>query len=645
MARGVGDVEVYPNFFCISFADYDSDLETTYEISERKNDLTALNEYVGKRLKQFISFNGMHYDNVITMYLHSNYHQLKNLGYEAITKALKQLNDLVILSDENDQEARNKYARYKRNHPWETIDLFLYWSKLTRVSRKLSLKSIAVNMNWPRIQELPLGPDHEVSLEEIPAIIEYNLNDCRVTKELAKRMKKDINLRAEAKKRYGFHCMSWDGVKLGYNILLKRYSDRIGAEMRDVRELRTRRASIDIGSLILPVIAFKDGPLTKRQYIEKKALITEFSSFKGLYEYLKGLTVTTTTEVNCRVMYKGNRYDVKSGGLHTYHGASVVAPGPNEIYEDDDVSSYYPSLGEAWGMTPAHLGPEFAEELKAVKEERLTLKRNGLGKSNDAELLKLAMNGGFYGNTNNEHTAMYDPQCMLTITINGQLFLLMLCEQLIDAGAKVDMCNTDGITILYDKSITDKVRDIFKAWEKMSRMELENVNYLKVARRDINNYLAIYTTKDKEGNASVGYKQKGAFLTDPPVDMSHDNLVVPKALYNYYQNGEPVEAFIRKHTNIYDFCSCQKVSKVYSVYWNGKKQQRLNRYFVTKGGAYLYKSKDGVGMEHMMSGFPVGLFNDFYEKPMEDYRINYDYYIAEAKKALLQLEPQQLSMF
>lgn len=346
MARSNGDVEVYPNFFCISFVDYDSDAEVTFEISERKNDLGAFYGFIRDNLKQFISFNGIHYDNIICMYLYSNYAKLATLTAEEVCVALKKLNDLIILTDENDRETQRQYARYKRNHPWESIDLFLYWSKLTRVSRKLSLKSLAVNMNWHRIQELPLGPDHVVKVEEIPSIIEYNLNDCRITKELAKRMKKDINLRAEAKKRYGFHCMSWDGVKLGYNILIKRYSDRIGAEMRQVMELRTPRPTIDIGALILPVIGFKEGSTSKRQFIDKGKLVTEFSSFYGLHQYLKTLVVTSTKEINCRVMYGGSRYDVKSGGLHTYHNASVVVPAKGMSYEDDDVSSYYPSLGK-----------------------------------------------------------------------------------------------------------------------------------------------------------------------------------------------------------------------------------------------------------------------------------------------------------
>lgn len=638
--RWDGDVEVYPNFFCISFADHDSDKEITFEISERKNDLKPLVDFIRDNLKYFISFNGTHYDNVITMYLYYNYARLAKLQDVQICKALKELNDLVINADENDRETFSKFSKYKRNHPWETIDLFLYWSKLTRISRKLSLKSIAVNMNWPRIQELPLGPDHIVQLDEMDAIIDYNLNDCRITKALALRMKKEINLRVAARKRYGFNCLSWDGVKLGYNILLKRYCDRIGAEIDEIKQLRTVRTSVDIGGLILPVIAFKEAPTKSRQFMENGHLVTEFCSFYGLWQYLRTLTVKSTKEICCRVMYKGNRYDIKSGGLHTFHNASVMVPGLGGCYEDDDAGSYYPSLGAEWEMTPEHLGPEFAQELRGLKAERMQLKKDGLGKSADAELLKLAMNGGFYGNTNNEHTAMQDMRCMLQITINGQLLLLMLCEQLIDAGIMVDMCNTDGITIMYDQSRTQETRRICSEWEKVSRCELESVKYLKVARMNINNYLAVYDEKNE-----TKVKLKGLFLTDPPVDMSRDALVISKALYAKYKDGTDIEQFIRSHDNIYNFCICQKVSKQHKCFWNGQHQQRLNRYFVTNSGAYLYKKDEKGNTSHMMKGYPVMLFNNYYEVPMKDYNINYSYYVAKAKQLINELEPQQLSMF
>lgn len=84
--------------------------------------------------------------------------------------------------------------------------------------------------------------------------------------------------------------------------------------------------------------------------------------------------------------------------------------------------------------------------------------------------------------------------------------------------------------------------------------------------------------------------------------------------------------------------------KTYQVWHNGLIQQHLNRYFVTKGGAYLYKSKDGVKMLHMMKDTAVQLFNDYYEVPFEDYNINYAWYISKTKEILNELEPNQLTL-
>lgn len=629
-------MEVYKNFFSCTFIDFDSDETYVFEISERVNQLTEFVEFVNK-IRYFIGFNIVHYDNPIIMYLVKNVGELKEKPWDDITMRLKSLSDCIIGDDEGHNY--KLYSKYKYP-PYTSVDLFLYWSKLTRRSRKLSLKSFAININWPRIQELPIPHDSLIRLDQIDDLLSYNKNDSEVTKALARKMSKDINLRVAARTRYGFDCLSWDGVKLGLNVLVKRYCDRTERDMRDVNALRTYRESIDIGGLLLPIINFKEGDVGVREFIEDKKLVRQFKSFYGLWKYLQNLTVTTTKSISCQVMYKGNRYDVKSGGLHTYHNASVVTVPEGWYYRDKDVSSYYPSFGEAWDIGPEHLGPEFTQELGFVKAERIDLKHRGEGKSSAAELLKLAMNGGFYGNTNNEYTPMYDPRAMLKITMNGQLLLLMLCEALIDIGVVIDMCNTDGITILYPKELHEQVEEICDEWQAMSRMELETVVYTKVVRKDINNYLAFY---EEKGVTKV--KEKGMFLTDPPIDMSHDFVIIPIALRAYFEHGTPIEETIKNHKDIYAFCASMKVDKAYGVWWNGSQQQRLNRYFVTKGGAYLYKSKDGSTMEHMMKGYPVRLFNDYYEAPMEEYNIDYAYYVSKTREVLTELEPTQSTLF
>jgi hypothetical protein len=638
MTRAVMDVEVYHNLFSIAIKDYDSDENMLYEITERRNDLESIYAFLVS-IKYLIGFNSLHYDGVILNYIVKEIDKLRKMSVKEICTKLKRLSDLII--SDNDNKNYSLYSRYKWNKPWIDIDLFMYWSKMLRISKKMSLKMFEVNLKWPKVQELPIHHDAHIELGQIGELLDYNMNDTSATKALALTLSKDINLRMAAMKKYGFgtECLSWDGVKLGLKIIVARYAFRTGIPLKDVEQMRTYRTSVDIGSLILPIILFKHSECTNRVFTEDKKLVTEFKSFYGVHEYLRNLVVTSTKDVNCRVMFQGNRYDIKSGGLHTYHNPQVVVPGPNQIYRDIDVSSYYPTEAAKWGFVPEHLGTEAAEELDAMRLERLALKASGQGKSNDANLLKLAMNGGFYGNTNNEYTAMYDMQCMLAITINGQLMLLMLCEKLIDLGVQIDMCNTDGITVLYDKSLQAKVDNTIRAWENLTRMEMESVYYTKVVRMNINNYLAFY-----EENGKSGVKEKGMFLTNPPIDGSRDAVVIPKAIRAYFEKGTKVEDFINNHDDIYDFCISQKVDKKYTVYWNGQPQQRLNRYYIVRTGPYLYKSEDGEKMTNLMKGYSVHLFNNYEEKSMKEYNINYSYYISEAKKIINELSPSQLSL-
>lgn len=560
--REVGDIEVYHNVFTCTFINFDTDEVTKFEISERRNDLVIFVEFV-RKITYFIGFNIVHYDNPIIMFLVKNLETLKNEDWRSITSKCKSLSDCII-GDDNGENYR-LYSKYKYP-PYVSVDLFLYWSKLTRKSRKLSLKGFEINLNWPRVQELPIHHDTWLTPEQIDELLDYNHNDSAATKALAKAMSKDINLRVDARKRYGFECLSWDGVKLGLNILVKRYCDRTGRDMRDVNELRTYRQSVKLEEIILPIIGFEPADESSIVFIEDKKLITRFKSFYGLWKYLQGLEVRDARSINCQVMMgDGNRYDIKSGGLHTYHNPGIVICRPGWLYRDKDVTGYYPAFGKAWNIGPEHLGSEFTEELGLVKNERDEMKHRGEGKTTAAELLKLSLNGGFFGNLANEYTPMLDLKAFLKITINGQLALLMLCERLMRIGVVIDMCNTDGVTIMYPRELHDEVERICDWWQSLMRMELETVIYQKVVRKDINNYLAFY---EEKGVQKV--KEKGMFLTDPAIDMSRDFLVIPKALMAYYKDGIPIEDFVRNHKEIYDFCGSMKVDKSYGVYWNGR---------------------------------------------------------------------------
>jgi hypothetical protein len=289
-------------------------------------------------------------------------------------------------------------------------------------------------------------------------------------------------------------------------------------------------------------------------------------------------------------------------------------------------------------MVPEHmLGLD--ELLREVKAERSELKEKGLKKSPASKLIKLAMNGGFYGMTNNKYSPFYDWKCTMSITINGQLFLCMLSEWCEEIGVSVDMCNTDGVSFMIPENKYNDFKLIISKWEKLTKLKLEGEEFSKVIRKNINNYLAV----TKSGNN----KKKGMFKYGKDIVLgdSTDNQIIPKALEAYYIHGTSVEKFIKEHGKIYDFCASPKVAKIFTVTWKGKIQQKFNRFYVSKKGAYLYKQKKDANPENILKGYGVQLFNIFEDKPMSEYNINYDWYIMKCREIIEELEPKQQTLF
>ena len=141
------------------------------------------------------------------------------------------------------------------------------------------------------------------------------------------------------------------------------------------------------------------------------------------------------------------------GGVHSVNTPEIFEPADDELLEDVDVDSMYPSIIVSQGLYPQHLGPEFTEVYAGILSERLEAKRNGNKLKN--ETLKLSVNG-LSGNLQSEYSWCYDPKMALTIRINGQLMLLMLAEGLSEIGCKIIQSNTDGVFVLMKKNLQEK---------------------------------------------------------------------------------------------------------------------------------------------------------------------------------------------
>jgi hypothetical protein len=162
-------------------------------------------------------------------------------------------------------------------------------------------------------------------------------------------------------------------------------------------------------------------------------------------------------------------------------------------------------------------------------------------------------------------------------------------------------------------------------------------------------YLAIgkgyKETKDKKL-----IKQKGLFIDKVSLGKGMQPLIIPKALNAYFADKIPIEETITSSRDINDFLTYQKPDKKFNVEYNDEIVTRINRYYASTDGCFLYKcivDKDGnrSNYTNMLKSSGVTLANDLTKIKEFPTNINYRYYIKECKKILDPFIHRQLTLF
>ena len=229
----------------------------------------------------------------------------------------------------------------------------------------------------------------------------------------------------------------------------------------------------------------------------------------------------------------------------------------------------------------------------------------------------------------------------MKIRMNGQLLLLRLAEMLIAIGCKIVQYNTDGLFLICKKNKKDEYDKVIKEFETFSRLTMETDEFKAMYQYAINDYFAVLM------NGKI--KEKGMFITNVVLGKGLTPKIIPKAIQKYFIEGISIEDTIKNCTDIKDFLMSEKTGKQWTVEYNGIKQQRTNRFYASQHGMYLYKWKQNEDStrtyQNMLTASPVKLLNTFDNKSIEDYKINYRYYIAECYKIVEELRPSQLKLF
>lgn len=624
----VFDIEVLKNVFTCTCKNTDTKQITVFEISPRRVDVQELVTFFYEDY-YFVGYNNIHYDNPILNYIIMLYreHYFDRYSTRELTESVFRMSQLVI--DKNSDFDLWKEYKYARN--FLSIDLLtMLYSKALRVS----LKEMQVTMQYKNVEEFVVDWHQDLPEKDIDRLISYNINDVESTEELLYRCKDLLELRIETEKDFGLPCLSLDRVNLGDRLLQLKVMEKTGLNKKQLENMKSPADYVDLEKVIFPWIKFESPILQKK--------LTDMKNQHNVSPGRKGYINT--------FMFGEMKVTIGVGGIHGDNGTCIIKLNEDELLLDSDVNSLYPSLMRMYHLYPPKLKDVLGQIFPQIIDDRLEFKRTG--QKNKNETYKYMLNG-VSGKMQDETSWLFSPFTVMQVRINGQLLLLMLAERLLKLGCKLYQINTDGILYKLKKSKYEELQQVLKEWEKLTMLTLETEEFTQFYQLAINDYFGV------EPNNKI--KKKGFFLTDIELGKGLTPKIIPEAIINYFVHNIPVEDTIKSCKDICKFLQAEKTGKQWTVEYNEQIQQRINRFYVSNSGYYLWKWKlDDTGKKSyqiMLKDHGVRLHNKFYsdedlqwkysqgETFQSIYDIDYQYYINQCIKVIEKLKPKQLNLF
>ena len=598
-----------------------------------------------------------------------------NTTRELITKLYETSKKIIELQDNKDASNKDYYLASLRENklPYTTIDIFRIFAlnKIGQYTKEdgskgyfgKSLKQTSINIKWYELLEYELPPiDEEEALiydkkprysgftiEElnkyidkwdryildkyIPSMMHYNRNDVFIVCEIVRLYWQEIKLRYTISRSYNINALNSSRSDMADKLFIKYYSEFSNLQPYQWRGNKTIRTVMSFNKVIFDNIHFKTKEL------------------QNFLDDIKTVAITQTgkSDFSRSVIIGETEYTIATGGLHTKDRPRNLKSTNNYIYSHYDISSFYPSLICAYRIAPKHLDEGvFVKLVDYFRTTRIKAKHSedplvdGIPKEIVAEALKIVINS-IYGKFNYAYGDIYDRMCTLRTTINGQLYILMLCEELELNGIPVISGNTDGIVVKLYNDKKEKFEEITKNWEEYTRLSADSEDYRRYVCRDINNYIA------EELDGKVDYKgDLNPYLYKENLAKGYDEPIVAEAVSEYFIHDKPVIESLYECKDILMFCKTQNIGKKYTATYIDNEEhniQRNVRFYVSNRGGYLFKKEQSGKLNNLCAGYKVTILNTFNDMPIELRDINYNYYYQEAMKIIdpinLGIPPQQ----
>ena len=602
----VYDIETLKSLFTMTACDLKTGEISSFVIHKTRNDYKAMLEYIGK-LEGMIGFNNVDFDYATLDPFLYDYDEYLEMDGDTLAKKIYKRAQKVLSDD------------FRKDYDKPVVpqrDLYRIWH-FNNKARATSLKFLQINMGWKNAQEMPVKHDALIKTEEeIQQVLDYNLNDVLSTVEFYKLTKDKIRMRKTLGEKYGIDFGNASDTRIGEQIFLHEMSKKTGVPIDTLKQGRTFRKNIALGQCIIEDISFGS------------------RDFQSVLDKFKKMVISNTRKSeDISVVFDGMKYEFGFGGLH-----AVREPGLYKNITSADVKSYYPNLAISYRFYPKHLSEAFCDVYKQLYDERGNYPKG----SDESNAIKLALNG-VYGMSNAEWSPFYDPFYTMCITINGQLLLAKLCEDVTLSGAgTVIMANTDGIEV--DVHDSERFEAICSQWQTSTRLQLEFSKYATLAVRDVNNYTGMKV------NGEV--KEKGDYVCDREIYKDQSMKIVTQAVREYFHKGIPVETTINDCKDISRFVMGKR-AKTGNLEHRRIEGQDLVvellpknvRYYISHTGGSIVKALSNNRTVNLHVGHRETLFNKWVDKPFEEYGVYLPFYITEAKKLIDAILKTQLSMF
>lgn len=431
MALYTYDIEVGPNLILILFKDIATGQIWKFKQTKNKSNFDKFKEFITQQDLSLVGFNNYRYDDKIIKYILDN-------DCNFSTQNIYNLSQCII---ENKvapgfKAKWNEFNSIPFAKTFQSIDLYHFF-------RNKSLKFLALGLGMTKIQELPYDPHKELTEEEIKQVEIYCENDVAITEALYKESLPKIEARQVLNEQYADKKL-----KLGYKKDFVGLSDSIlAADIQaleycyknniSLKELQTLRkpdyTELAVKDLFFDNITFKTQACNELLQKLNNSVIhfkTDYITDYKNKDTFETLVPVSNDEVKEEIIINGKTYQIGLGGLH-----STVK---NQVYEgeivDVDVSSYYPNLIINNKIKPDFLNDIWIKNYAGLTNQRIEAKKRGVKKT--ANALKIVINSA-YGNYRYPRFYAYDPKTAYKVTLNGQLYLLMLIESLELAGHEV----------------------------------------------------------------------------------------------------------------------------------------------------------------------------------------------------------------